>query len=134
MLLLSHTAGSDSSTFAHHRSTHFSPTLEDKGKDKSGDVRFESRDGSSGGGSGGSGEVKVGLEENLSGYTLRHQGRGGQGAMEDGDMRQWRDEDGELDEEEEDVDDGGDGWYEKAMEIIRQDALIQEQVLAATLL
>ena len=31
-------------------------------------------------------------------------------------------------------DDNGDGWYEEAMEIIRQDALIQEQVLAATLL
>ena len=128
MLMLSHATGSgsgsgprvDSSSFAHNQSpsTHIASAL--KGKDQVVDESFVSV------GSGGSGEVKVGLEEIIVGYPRQR----GIASMSEMDMSQWNDDEGEMEE----IDDGGDGWYEKAMEIIRQDALIQEQVLAATLL
>ena len=128
MLMLSHATGPgpglgsrlDSSSFAPNQSpsTHVASAL--KGKDQVGDESFVSV------GSGGSGEVKVGLEEGMVGYPHQR----GMVGMNEMDMSQWNDDEGEMEE----IDDGGDGWYEKAMEIIRQDALIQEQVLAATLL
>ena len=97
----------------------------DRDRERPGDDSFMS---AGSGESGGSGEVKAG--ESTLGYTGVRQGDVdmSQGDIGQGDISQWRD-----DWEMEEVDDGGDGWYEKAMEIIRQDAMIQEQVLAATL-
>ena len=135
MLMLSHGTGSgsgsgqgprqgprlDSSSFAPNQSPSTQRVaLALKGKDQVVDESFVSM------GSGGSGEVKVGLEEIIVGYPRQR----GIASMSEMDMSQWNDDEGEMEE----IDDGGDGWYEKAMEIIRQDALIQEQVLAATLL
>ena len=121
MMMLSHGAGQGGSTsfaqggssgFAQGGSSSFAPALDGRSRENPGDESFMS---GHSGSFGGSGEVKVGLDEGVL-----------------GNMSQCRDEEGEMELEE--VDDGGDGWYEKAMEIIRQDALIQEQVLAATLL
>lgn len=138
MLMLSHATSTTrpiihgSSNFAENRLIH-DVTLElGEEKDKMMDESFVN-----GNGSGESGEVnKVGgvddVRFNVLERSYHHRHPVTDIATISDIMNHWRDE-GEEGEMEE-IDDGGNGWYEKAMEIIRQDALIQEQVLAATLL